>query len=445
MISQFFILSARGDTIINRDFRQDLIKNTPEIFFRNVKLQSNDANPIFNIDGISYAHLKKETGLYIVATVRTNISPSYLVELLNKIVKVFKDFCGVLTEESIRKNFILIYEVLDEMIDFGYPQYTSTDLIKPLITSEPVLVKMLEQVHKPTLGRLGNFGLDFLKKSSTSSVSSLRPISKKDTDKNSNEIFVDIFEKLSILCNSSGYVVNSSIDGYIRMKSYLAGNPEIRIALNDDLVIGRHGGIAGKVILDDCNFNECVDTKAFATSKVLRIKPPEGEFNVMGYRTTSDYQAPFRLFPYIDEISNYKIVLDLKIKACFPKNIIASYITAKISMPKNYSTITPELGKGVTNQTAEHKTSENIVEWQIKSCKGGDEIGLRVKISLPTNVSAQTAKKDVGPISLNFEISQYNVSGLQLKYLKVDEFKNMKVQRWVRYVTQAASYVCRTA
>ena len=58
MISQFFILSARGDTIINRDcnlfiflskriVRQDLIKNTPEIFFRNVKLQSNDANPIF--------------------------------------------------------------------------------------------------------------------------------------------------------------------------------------------------------------------------------------------------------------------------------------------------------------------------------------------------------------------------------------------------------------
>jgi len=65
----------------------------------------------------------------------------------------------------------------------------------------------------------------------------------------------------------------------------------------------------------------------------------------MGYRTTSDYQPPFRLFPYIDEISNYKIVLDLRIKACFPKNIVASYITAKILMPKNSSTITPELGK----------------------------------------------------------------------------------------------------
>ena len=60
------------------------------------------------------------------------------------------------------------------------------------------------------------------------------------------------------------------------MKSYLAGNPELRIALNDDLVVGRQEGGFGRVVLDDCNFNECVDTSAFATSRVLRIKPPEG-------------------------------------------------------------------------------------------------------------------------------------------------------------------------
>lgn len=59
MISQFFVLSARGDTIINRDcnswiillstwiVRHDLVKNTPEIFFRNVKLYKGDAPPIF--------------------------------------------------------------------------------------------------------------------------------------------------------------------------------------------------------------------------------------------------------------------------------------------------------------------------------------------------------------------------------------------------------------
>lgn len=36
-----------------------------------------------------------------------------------------------------------------------------------------------------------------------------------------------------------GYVLTSEIDGTIQMKSYLTGNPEIRLALNDDLYIGR--------------------------------------------------------------------------------------------------------------------------------------------------------------------------------------------------------------
>jgi len=66
----------------------------------------------------------------------------------------------------------------------------------------------IRHIHKPTLGKLGSFGLDFLKKSSTSSVSSLRPISKKDSKKNSNEIFVDIFEKLSVLsCLFSSFLL----------------------------------------------------------------------------------------------------------------------------------------------------------------------------------------------------------------------------------------------
>lgn len=57
------------------------------------------------------------------------------------------------------------------------------------------------------------------------------------TDKKNmkNEIFVDIFEKLSVLFNSNGFIINSSIDGVIQMKSYLQGNPELRLVLNDDL------------------------------------------------------------------------------------------------------------------------------------------------------------------------------------------------------------------
>ncbi len=44
------------------------------------------------------------------------VSFSTLTELLLKIVQTFKDYCGVTTEESIRKNFALIYEILDEIL-----------------------------------------------------------------------------------------------------------------------------------------------------------------------------------------------------------------------------------------------------------------------------------------------------------------------------------------
>lgn len=37
-----------------------------------------------------------------------------------------------------------------------------------------------------------------------------------------------------------GYILTSEIDGTIQMKSYLTGSPEIRLALNEDLSIGRN-------------------------------------------------------------------------------------------------------------------------------------------------------------------------------------------------------------
>lgn len=52
MFSQIFILSPRGDTIINRDFRSDLPKSAAETFFRFAKLSKGDAPPLGTVDGI---------------------------------------------------------------------------------------------------------------------------------------------------------------------------------------------------------------------------------------------------------------------------------------------------------------------------------------------------------------------------------------------------------
>ena len=45
-------------------------------------------------------------------------------------MEVFTEYFKVLEEESIRDNFVIIYELLDEMMDFGYPQTTESKILQ---------------------------------------------------------------------------------------------------------------------------------------------------------------------------------------------------------------------------------------------------------------------------------------------------------------------------
>lgn len=47
-----------------------------------------------------------------------------------------------------RKNFVLLYELLDEVIDYGYPQNSSSEALKEFILNEPTVLK---SVSKPCL------------------------------------------------------------------------------------------------------------------------------------------------------------------------------------------------------------------------------------------------------------------------------------------------------
>ena len=53
--------------------------------------------------------------------------------------------------------------------------------------------------------------------------------------------------------------------------------------------------------------------------------------------------------------------------------------------------------------------------------------------------------EDIGPISVDFEISGYLISGLQVRYLKIQGGdKSTTPQRWVRTITVSDSYIVRT-
>lgn len=364
------------------------------------------------------------------------MSPSATIELLNRMAKVFKDYCGVLTEESIRKNFILIYELLDEMLDYGYPQITSTEMLKNCVHNEAVVVAK-PSIASSVIGTI-NSGT---KASNAANV----PITMMNTrgGANKNEIYVDIVERLTILFNSTGYVVNSSIDGSILMKSFLSGNPELRLALNEDLVIGKGTGSYGSVVLDDCNFHECVHLDEFESSRTLHFLPPDGEFAVLNYRITADYRAPFKLYPTIEEAGTYKVDAIIVLRADIPEANYGSNVTLRLPVPRSTVSVLAEFSVEMPGCSAEYNANEKKVIFNIRKFNGASEISLRARITLDQPVNA-AHKKEIGPISMSFEIPMYNVSNLQVRYLRISEtHKSYNPCRWVRYITQSSSYVCR--
>ena len=95
---------------------------------------------------------------------------------------------------------------------------------------------------------------------------------------------------MNLLVSGNGGVLNSEIIGAIRMKSYLSGMPELKLGLNDKLTFEATGrSIArGKAVeLEDIKFHQCVRLARFENDRTISFIPPDGEFDLMTYRLTT--------------------------------------------------------------------------------------------------------------------------------------------------------------
>ena len=438
-LSQIFILSPRGDTIIRRDYRHDVPRSAAETFFRKVKfwgLEGEEAPPIFIVEGVNYIHIKM-SGLLLCGCTRLNIAPSLGVELLQRCMQVIKDYCGVLDEPTLQKNFVLVYELLDELIDYGYAQTTSTQQLKMLIHNTPVSIAPSTAATPSRASRIPRVAVQ------KSIVSTERTRTDRD------EIFVDVIERINVVFNVHGYMQTSEVNGSIQMKSYLSGTHAVRLALNDGISIGRNqgGGAAYGmgVVLDDCNFHELVELESFERDRSLTLAPPAGEISVMNYRCTNEFQPPFKVYPAIDESGPQRLDVFIKMRVDIMAKHNAHNVIMTVPLPKSTTKVSTRLGgNGGQGVSAEYKDSSKTLEWTFKKVQGETEHTLSASVSLSQAVTGST-RKEVGPINLSFHVPMLNVSGLQVRYLQVlNNATGYNPYRWVRYVTQSNSYVIRT-
>ena len=69
----------------------------------------------------------------VLALTRKNTNAAAILMFLHRLTQVLTEYFRTLEEESIRDNFVVVYELLDEMMDFGYAQTTETKILQEYI------------------------------------------------------------------------------------------------------------------------------------------------------------------------------------------------------------------------------------------------------------------------------------------------------------------------
>lgn len=85
--------------------------------------------PCFTHQGINYLHIR-HSNLYLLALSKGNSNAAEIILFLQRLCSVLIEYFKELEEESIRDNFVIIYELLDEVMDFGYPQTTESKILQ---------------------------------------------------------------------------------------------------------------------------------------------------------------------------------------------------------------------------------------------------------------------------------------------------------------------------
>ena len=134
----------------------------------------------------------------------TNVAETllFLHHLAHTLVEYFKS----LEEESIRDNFVIIYELLDEMMDFGYPQVTDNKMLKECVVSICAFISAsVHSVATADLQHIRYITQDSHKLEIQAAASSATILTQtvswraEGIKYRKNEVFLDVIESVNLL------------------------------------------------------------------------------------------------------------------------------------------------------------------------------------------------------------------------------------------------------
>jgi hypothetical protein len=99
---------------------------------------------------------------------------------------------------------------------------------------------------------------------------------RRPSDYVTNEIYVDVVEKVDCVVSAKGKVVAGAVVGQIRLNSRLSGQPEVLLTVKDPSA------------LKSSQFHPCVRAERWLRDRHLSFTPPDGQFVLVKYLLQHD-------------------------------------------------------------------------------------------------------------------------------------------------------------
>ena len=423
MISSLFFLTLTGEVVIEKQFREKIPRSSLEDFwatFVDPLRQVQDASNVIQYSRFAFVHIIR--GNIVLLGITTKETPPMLViEILSMLASTIGMYIKELNEDSLRENFSVVYQLLEELMDNGYPLTTEMNVLEELVPA-------------PTLANKVRSILDAPKKGARGSDYNAVPWRNPGVKYTSNEIFFDVIEYMDIIMDAEGGLVRAAIRGVIEAKCELSGMPEIILSLtNSDS-------------FEDVCYHRCVRHNRYESDRTISFVPPDGRFSLFQYRCKplQSLQPPFYVTPQVTFSKsggrlNCMVGLRHGGMSLSDKERSIHRLTINIPLPPQTDAININ---GVSHGTHSFNTATKILTWKIGQLTG-NTTSLSGEFFF-TQSSAESVTEGTGEaVTVEFQIPDFTWTGVKVDSVSILN-ESYKSYKGVKYVTRAGRFIIRT-
>ncbi|RLV93664.1 AP-1 complex subunit mu-1-I [Spathaspora sp. JA1] len=241
--------------LLNRRYHENIPSDTSILTNFN-KLYHNNTNcpPVLYYHGISYGFIRCDHNIILLGVTPKNINIMSLMIFLGKFYEILVEYLLhdqiKLDRDLIMDNLTLIFELLDECLDFGIVQSTDYKLLHEFIKvdinlpSESTSKSKSKSTHNQADTTDVSDTTDLINSSILRTYSSNINWRPKGIFYGKNEIYIDLIEDLQFEYDlTKGIIKRNEILGTCMVKCYLSGMPVCRIGFNEKYMTSMNGKV----------------------------------------------------------------------------------------------------------------------------------------------------------------------------------------------------------